>query len=147
MATSQSIVVASDHAGLTLKQEIVEALREMGREVEDLGVHDTTSVDYPDYARRASSLVAEGKHGLGILVCGSGVGMSIAANKVAGVRAVVCSEPYSAAMARRHNDANVLCLGARVVGPGLAREILEAFLRQQFEGGRHQRRVDKLESC
>ena len=82
-----------------------------------------------------------------MLICGSGVGMAIAANKVPGIRAVVCSEPYSAAMARRHNDANVLCMGARVVGPGLAREILEAFLQQQFEGGRHQRRVDKLEAC
>lgn len=147
MASSKSIVVACDHAGLALKQEIVEALREMGREVEDLGTHDTTSVDYPDFAHRASSLVAAGKHELGVLICGSGVGMAIAANKVAGIRAVVCSEPYSAAMARRHNDANVLCMGARVVGPGLAREILDAFVRQQFEGGRHQRRVDKLEAC
>ena len=144
---SESIVVACDHAGLVLKQEIVEALREMGREVEDLGTHDAASVDYPDYAHRASSLVVEGKHGLAVLVCGSGVGMAIAANKVPGIRAVVCSEPYSAAMARRHNDANVLCMGARVVGPGLARDILDAFLRQQFEGGRHQRRVDKLEAC
>lgn len=143
----QRIVVASDHAGLPLKEEIVAALRETGRyEVEDLGTHDATSVDYPDYAHRVAELIAAKKHELGVLVCGSGVGMSIAANKHQGVRAVVCSEPYSAAMARRHNDANVLCMGARVVGPGLAREILEAFLAQEFEGGRHMRRVEKLES-
>lgn len=143
---SFTIVVASDHAGLPLKQELVAALRENGQSVEDLGTHDLTSVDYPDYAHRASALVLEGKHRFAVLVCGSGVGMAIAANKHQGIRAVVCSEPYSAAMARRHNDANVLCLGARVVGPGLALEILEAFLGQEFEGGRHVRRVDKLES-
>jgi len=142
-----SIVIASDHAGLPLKEELVAALRETGRvEVEDLGTHDASSVDYPDYAHQAATLVREGKHRFAILVCGSGVGMSIAANKHVGIRAVVCSEPYSAAMARRHNDANVLCMGARVVGPGLAREILEAFLAQEFEGGRHVRRVEKLES-
>lgn len=145
--SSMSIVVASDHAGLPLKQEIVAALRESGQiEVEDLGTHDASSVDYPDYAHRAAELVLSGKHRFAVLVCGSGVGMSIAANKHPGIRAVVCSEPYSAAMARRHNDANVLCMGARVVGPGLAREILEAFLAQEFEGGRHVRRVEKLES-
>lgn len=142
-----SIVVACDHAGLPLKEELLVALRERGIEVEDLGTHDAASVDYPDYAHRASKLVAEGKHRLGVLICGSGVGMAIAANKHPGIRAVVCSEPYSAAMARRHNDANVLCMGARVVGPGLAMEILEAFLAQAFEGGRHSRRVDKLEAC
>ncbi|AKF06741.1 ribose 5-phosphate isomerase B [Sandaracinus amylolyticus] len=147
MSSSDSIVIACDHAGLPLKQEIVAALQELGRAFEDLGTHDTASVDYPDYARRASSLIVEGKHRFAVLICGSGVGMAIAANKLPQIRAVVCSEPYSAAMSRRHNDANVLCMGARVVGPGLAREILEAFLGQQFEGGRHQRRVDKLEAC
>jgi ribose 5-phosphate isomerase B len=146
MAAQLSIAVGADHAGLPLKQEVVAALREGGHTVEDLGTHDAASVDYPDYAHRAAKLVTEGKHRFAVLVCGSGVGMAIAANKHAGIRAVVCSEPYSAAMARRHNDANVLCMGARVVGPGLAREILEAFLAQEFEGGRHVRRVDKLES-
>lgn len=144
-AEIRSVVVACDHAGLSIKQEVVDALRERGVTLEDLGVDDLTSVDYPDYAHRAATLLVEGKHTLGILVCGSGVGMSIAANRHKGVRAVVCSEPYSAAVARRHNDANVLCMGARVVGPGLAREILEAFLGQGFEGGRHSRRVDKIE--
>jgi ribose 5-phosphate isomerase B len=147
MSSSETIVLACDHAGLPLKQELLAAIREMGREVEDLGTHDNASVDYPDYAHRVASLVTGGKHALGVLICGSGVGMAIAANRHTGVRAVVCSEPYSAAMSRRHNDANVLCLGARVVGPGLAREILEAFLGQSFEGGRHQRRVDKLDAC
>ncbi len=144
---ADSIVVACDHAGLPLKEELVTALRDGGREVEDLGTYDLTSVDYPDYAHRASALVREGKHRFALLICGSGVGMAIAANKHQGIRAVVCSEPYSAAMARRHNDANVLCMGARVVGGGLGLEILEAFLAQDFEGGRHVRRVDKLEDA
>jgi ribose 5-phosphate isomerase B len=144
--SKKSIVVACDHAGLPLKEEIVAALGEMGVEHVDLGTHEAASVDYPDYAHRAAKMVEHGEHRFAILVCGSGVGMSIAANKHPGIRAVVCSEPYSAAMARRHNDANVLCMGARVVGPGLAREILEAFLAQEFEGGRHVRRVDKLEA-
>lgn len=144
---SGSIVVACDHAGLPLKEEVLAALGELGRDFEDIGTHDSASVDYPDYAHRAVRLVTDGKHALAILICGSGVGMSMAANKHAGARAVVCSEPYSAAMARRHNDANVLCFGARVVGPGLAREIVEAFLGQEFEGGRHSRRVDKIEQC
>ena len=143
---ADSIVVACDHAGLPLKEEVVTSLREAGREVEDIGVFDLTSVDYPDYAHRASAMVLEGKHRFAVLICGSGVGMAIAANKQKGIRAVVCSEPYSAAMARRHNDANVLCMGARVVGPGLGIEILEAFLAQDFEGGRHVRRVEKLEA-
>lgn len=144
---ADSIVVACDHAGLPLKEELVASLREAGREVEDIGVFDLTSVDYPDYAHRASAMVLEGKHRFAVLICGSGVGMAIAANKQKGIRAVVCSEPYSAAMARRHNDANVLCMGARVVGPGLGIEILEAFLAQEFEGGRHVRRVEKLEEA
>ncbi len=143
---THSIVVAADHAGLSLKDEVVSALRERGHDIVDLGTHDAQSVDYPDYAHQASHLVHEGKHRFAVLMCGSGVGMSIAANKHPGIRAVVCSEPYSAAMARRHNDANVLCMGARVVGPGLALEILDAFLAQEFEGGRHSRRVGKLES-
>ena len=145
MANPGSIALACDHAGLPLKVEIAALLAELGRTVEDLGVSEPTSVDYPDYAHRVAERVLSKAHRFGILVCGSGVGMSIAANRHAGIRAVVCSEPYSAAMARRHNDANVLCLGARVVGPGLGREIVEAFLAVEFEGGRHQRRVDKIE--
>lgn len=147
MANPGSIVIAADHAGLPLKKEIVAQLEELGRKVEDLGTHDGASVDYPDFAHQVAGrlLATPAAHRFGILVCGSGVGMSIAANRHPGIRAVVCSEPYSAAMARRHNDANVLCLGARVVGPGLAREIVEAFLAVEFEGGRHARRVEKIE--
>ncbi len=140
-----SIAIASDHAGLPLKRELVSALSELGRSFEDLGTDGSASVDYPDYAHRLALSILDGKHALGVLVCGSGVGMSIAANRHKGIRAVVCSEPYSAAMGRRHNDANVLCLGARVVGGGLGREILEAFLEQSFEGGRHVERVSKIE--
>jgi ribose 5-phosphate isomerase B len=142
---SGSIVIASDHAGLPLKRELTSAMTELGLAFEDLGTSDASSVDYPDYAHRASLAILEGKHALGVLVCGSGVGMSIAANRHKGIRAVVCSEPYSAAMGRRHNDANILCLGSRVVGGGLGREILEAFLEQSFEGERHAQRVAKIE--
>jgi ribose 5-phosphate isomerase B len=145
LGPSGSIVIASDHAGLPLKQELASALSELGHAFVDLGTHEGGSVDYPDYAHRVSLGIVEGRHALGVLVCGSGVGMSIAANRHKGIRAVVCSEPYSAAMARRHNDANVLCLGSRVVGGGLGREILEAFLAQSFEGGRHAGRVSKIE--
>jgi ribose 5-phosphate isomerase B len=138
------IVAASDHAGLALKAQLVEALRARGHEITDLGTHDGKSVDYPDYAALLGQKVAGGEAAWGLLVCGTGVGMSIAANKVPGVRAAVVSEPFSARMARQHNDANVLCLGERVVGGGLALEILHAWLESTFEGGRHQRRVDKI---
>ena len=139
------IIVGSDHAGLSLKVHLATRLREHGWEVEDIGTHAAASVDYPDFAHRVASAVGSGAHDLGLLVCGSGVGMSMAANRHAGVRAVVCGEPYSAAMARAHNDANVLCLGARVVGQGLAEAILDAFLQGAFEGGRHEGRVEKIE--
>jgi ribose 5-phosphate isomerase B len=138
------IVAASDHAGLALKAQLVEALRARGHEITDLGTHDGKSVDYPDYAALLGQKVAGGEAAWGLLVCGTGVGMSIAANKVPGVRAAVVSEPFSARMARQHNDANVLCLGERVVGPGLAGEILDTFLGASFEGGRHAGRVAKL---
>lgn len=122
------IVVAADHAGLPLKEPLVKALRERGYDVDDIGTNGPKSVDYPDFAHRLASVIASGEHEIGLLVCGSGVGVSMSANRHAGVRAVVCSEPYSASMARAHNDANVLCLGARVVGLGLAEAILDAFL-------------------
>jgi len=139
------IIVGSDHAGLPLKEPLVAFLRERGFEVTDLGTNDATSVDYPDFAHRVAEAVAAGEHEKGLLVCGSGIGMSISANRHAGVRAVVCSEAYSALMARKHNDANVLCLGARVIGVGVAESILEAFLAGEFEGGRHLGRVEKIE--
>jgi ribose 5-phosphate isomerase B len=139
------IAIGSDHAGFDLKEELETALVGQGHEVADLGTHDLTSTDYPDYAHPVARAVVEGKADLGILVCGTGIGMAMSANRHRGVRAAVCSEPFSARMARAHNDANVLCIGARVVGPGLALEMLEAFLGTDFEGGRHDRRVGKID--
>src|SRR5574341_1369243 len=141
---AETIVLGSDHAGLALRGEAAKVARAAGFEVEDLGPFSGESVDYPDFARRVAETVASGKARLGILVCGTGIGMSISANKVKGVRAAHCTSEYEARMARAHNDANVLCIGERVVGIGLGAAIVEAFLRQAFEGGRHQRRVDKI---
>ncbi len=138
------VVAASDHAGLQLRAGAVEAARAKGFEVEDLGPHAADSVDYPDYAAAVAEAVAGGRARLGLLVCGTGIGMSMAANKVPGVRAAVCRSEFEARMARAHNDANVLCLGERVTGLGLGAAIVEAFLATPFEGGRHARRVDKL---
>src|SRR5262245_9636506 len=122
------LAVGADHAGYDLKHVLVGELGKLGYEIQDLGTDSLDSCDYPDYAHAVSEAVEEGRADLGILVCGSGVGMSIAANRHAGVRAVVCSEPFSARASRRHNDANVLCLGARVVGVGTALDIVDAFL-------------------
>ncbi len=138
------IAIGSDHAGFELKRELVGYLTEQGYTVDDMGTDGLASCDYPDFARAVAEAVASGRCQRGILVCGTGIGMSIAANKVPGVRAALCAEPYSARMAREHNDANVLCLGARVVGPGLALETVAAFLSGEFAGGRHARRVDKI---
>ncbi|GAB4201531.1 MAG: ribose 5-phosphate isomerase B [Sandaracinaceae bacterium] len=140
------VALGCDHAGYPLKADVLDAVRAAGHEVVDLGTSSATeSVDYPDFAHAVARAILAGDVSLGVLVCGSGVGMSIAANRHPGVRAVVCSEPYSARMARLHNDANVLCFGARVVGPGVARGLVEAFLAAEFEGGRHARRVAKIE--
>jgi len=141
---ADKVVFGSDHAGLHLRAEAVRAARELGFDVEDLGPAGSDSVDYPDYAARVARAVAEGKARLGVLVCGTGIGMSIAANKVRGVRAAVCTSEFEARMARAHNDANVLCMGERVVGPGLGASVLRAFLETPFEGGRHERRVAKI---
>lgn len=138
------LAIASDHAGLTLKNEIVGLLKAKNIELDDRGAHSNDSVDYPDFATDVAGRVAEGKATLGILICGTGIGMSIVANKVRGVRAALCTSELEARMARAHNDANVLCLGQRVIGPGLAAAIVEAFLAQPFEGGRHERRVQKI---
>ena len=138
------LIVGSDHAGLELKQELTKLAAELGYEVRDLGTHTSDSTDYPDYGHQVASVVAGGE-GLGLLVCGTGLGMSMTANRHAGVRAAVCGDVFSASMSRRHNDANVLCVGARVVGAGLAGEILRAFLGASFEGGRHERRVNKID--
>ncbi|MFT5679722.1 MAG: ribose 5-phosphate isomerase B [Myxococcota bacterium] len=139
------IVVGSDHAGLTLKTELVGYLKSLdGVELSDLGTHTSDSCDYPDFAGAVARAVASGEADWGLLVCGTGVGMSMAANKVSGVRAAVISDTFSAAATRQHNDANILCLGERVVGGGLALAILKAWMATDFEGGRHQRRVNKI---
>lgn len=140
------IAVGSDHAGLSLKRFLAEHLRGRGHEVDDLGTHDAASCDYPDFAHAVARAVAEGRAERGLLVCGTGQGMAMAANKVPGVRAAVVSDTFSARMATLHNDARVLCLGERVVGPGLAQACLDAWLDATFEGGRHGRRVDKIEA-
>ena len=119
-------------------------LEGQGHTVTDLGTHDNTSCDYPDFAAQVASAVSGGEADFGLLLCGTGVGMCMAANKVAGIRAAVVSDPFSARATRQHNDANVLCMGERVVGAGLAQEILAAWLDAEYEGGRHQRRIDKI---
>ncbi len=140
------VVLGSDHAGLALRAEVARVAREAGFEVEDLGPAAGESVDYPDYAARVAEAVASGRARLGVLVCGTGIGMSIAAIKVRGIRAAHCTTEYEARMARAHNDANVLCIGERVLGLGLGAAVVTAFLEQPFEGGRHQRRVDKMKA-
>ena len=137
-------VAGSDHAGLRLKQELIEHLRGRGVEVVDVGTFTAESTDYPFYARKVAESVASGSAERGLLVCGTGIGVSIAANKVPGIRAAAVSDTFSAQMAVLHNDAQILCLGARVVGPGLALSILDTFHDARFEGGRHQRRLDQI---
>lgn len=142
---AMKIVIGSDHAGFQAKQGIVEHLQERGIAVADWGTSEGESCDYPDMAQRVGRAVADGEFTLGILICGTGIGMSIAANKVPGVRAALCGDTFSARMARMHNDSNILCLGGRVTGPGLMRDIVDAYLNAGFEGGRHARRVGKIE--
>jgi ribose 5-phosphate isomerase B len=140
------LVIACDHGGFELKQRLLSTLEGLSTvSVEDLGVHSAESVDYPDSAHTLAAEITAEKAERGVLICGTGLGMSIAANRHRGVRAALCTDPYMARMAREHNDANVLCLGGRVVGPGLAGSILEAFLGGEFAGGRHARRVGKLD--
>lgn len=141
-----ALAIAADHAGVALKAELVTELKKLGHEVIDLGPESTASVDYPDYATKLTDLVTKGTPALGILVCGTGIGMSIAANKVKGIRAAVCRTEFEARATRQHNDANVLCLGQRVTGGGVALEIAKAFVAASFEGGRHQVRVDKVKA-
>lgn len=138
------VAIASDHTAIELRAEVAELVRGLGHEVVDLGATDPTKADYPVYGRAVGEAVASGDFDRGIAICGSGVGISIAANKVKGVRCVVCSEPYSAVMSRKHNDTNVLAFGARVIGSEMAKMITSMWLETDFEGGRHQRRVNQL---
>ena len=142
--TRDVIALASDHAGVEMKLALNEAAAARGLEVLDLGAHDAGSVDYPDMADALAAAMADGRAARGVLVCGSGIGISIAANRHRHVRAALCHSAETARLARQHNDANVLAMGARVIGPETARECLEAFLDTAFEGGRHARRVEKL---
>ncbi len=139
------IIVGCDHAGWDLKEVIAPHLRALHHEVEDFGAYGIDSVDYPYYAARVARAVAEGEGDRGILVCGSGIGMCMVANRIPGIRAVHASEPYAAKMSRRHNDSNILCLGSRFLGRDLAIEIVNVWLDEAFEGGRHQRRLDLIE--
>jgi ribose 5-phosphate isomerase B len=143
-ALTMRISIGSDHAGFPLKQHLIEVLRDAGHEVFDHGTSSTEPVDYPGYCAAAARSVARGEADFGVVVGGSGQGEQLAANSVAGVRAALCNDLYTARMARAHNDANVLSMGARVVGEGLADEILELFLTTPFDGGRHLGRVDQL---
>ena len=138
------IALASDHAGFNLKALLVDTLTAAGHEVTDLGPDDTDSVDYPDYGARLADHIAQGNAERGIAICGSGIGISIAVNRNPACRCARVSEPLSAALARQHNDANVIALGERLIGTDMAKAIVDAFLTTPFEGGRHQRRVDKL---
>jgi RpiB/LacA/LacB family sugar-phosphate isomerase len=139
------IVVGSDHAGFTLKQQVAEWLRGQGHEVSDVGTHSTEPVDYPDSAEALGNAIREGRAERGVLVCGSGVGASVAANKFAGIRSALCHDTYSAHQGVEHDDMNVLALGARVIGPALASELIAAFLRAEFSGAeRHERRLAKI---
>jgi RpiB/LacA/LacB family sugar-phosphate isomerase len=139
------IVIASDHAGVDLKEQIVALVREAGHEIRDLGPADTSSVDYPDFAHQVARALVAGEAERGILVCGTGIGMSLTANRYPRIRAALCHDAFTAEMARRHNDANVLCIGARSTGPGVVEQVVQIFLDTDFEGGRHQRRVEKIE--
>lgn len=141
---NKKIAIACDHGGYELKLTVVEHLKNNGFEVVDFGCDSTASVDYPDYAVPASKAVAAGECELGILICGTGIGMSLCANKVHGIRAACCSDAFSARMTRMHNNSNVLCLGARVVGAGLALDLVDLFLNTEFEGDRHIKRIEKV---
>lgn len=138
------IVLASDHGGFELKEAIKEHLINKGYDLTDIGVYDTKSVDYPDYGKKAALMVANKEAEKGIIVCGTGIGISIAANKVKGVRCALCTNEYMARMSRMHNNANMLALGGRVTGIGLAIDMVDAWLTAEFEGGRHENRVSKI---
>lgn len=138
------IAIACDHAAFEMKQDILAMLKEMGLEFKDFGTYSCDSTDYPIYAARAARAVASGECDRGIVICGTGIGVSLVANKVPGIRCVACSEPYSAELSRRHNNTNMLAFGARVIGLGTARMIAKVWLETPFEGGRHQRRVDMI---
>jgi ribose 5-phosphate isomerase B len=138
------IAIASDHAAFDLKEKIVQHLKDMGHEPMDFGVHDNKSVDYPDYGAKVGKVVSEGEYERGILLCGTGIGMSITANKFSGVRATLVYDNYTARMSRLHNDSNILVIGGRTTGISTAFDIVETWLTTQYEGGRHALRIKKI---
>ena len=138
------IAIGCDHRGMNFKKQITELLSGLGHEYEDFGCYDTCSADYPDIASNVARAVAQGGMDHGILVCSTGIGMSIVANKIHGIRAALCHDTFSAQRSRAHNDANVLCLGESIVGEGLAKEIVKVYLPAEFEGGRHAQRLEKV---
>ena len=139
------IAIGCDHVGFELKTHIIEHLQTKGYSIKDFGTHSTQRTDYPVFGKAVAEAVTKGECAKGIVICGTGVGISIAANKVKGVRAVVCSEPYSALLSRQHNDTNILAIGSRVIGRDLALMIVDVWLSGEFEGGRHKNRIDMLE--
>ena len=141
---NKPVALAADHGGFALKEQVKQHLDEAGIPYKDFGCHEAASCDYPDMAAPACDAVVAGECERALLFCGTGVGISMAANKIKGIRACCCSDSFSAEYTRRHNDANALCMGGRVVGPGLAIQLVDIFLNTEFEGGRHQRRIDKL---
>ncbi len=138
------IVIGNDHTAVALKNEIREYAESLGHTVDNFGTDESTSCNYAEYGEKVARAVAAGEYDCGILICGTGVGISLAANKVRGIRAAVCSEPVTAALVKRHNNANIIAFGARIVGSEMAKEIVKAYLTAEFEGGRHQARVDSI---
>lgn len=141
------IALGADHGGFALKETVAKLLSSLGYGVEDLGCHSPQSVDYPDYVDLVVARIADGNCDRGILICGTGIGMSMAANRNRKIRAAICHDEYTARMSREHNDANVLCLGARVIGEGVALEIIKVWLETPYSGGRHQQRIAKFSDC
>lgn len=139
------IAIASDHGGYDYKQELIPYIESLGHQVLDLGCHGPASVDYPDYGIPCAQAVARGEADRGVVICGTGIGISISANKVPGIRCALCTDPVMARLTREHNDANMLAMGGGLIGNNMADRIVDAFLNTPFEGGRHQRRVDKIE--
>ena len=140
----KKIAIASDHGGFDLKESVIYSMREKGLEIDDLGPSNDDSVDYPDYGIKLAQVIVEQKVERGIVICGTGVGMSIVVNRFPGIRGTLCSDAYTAKMCREHNDSNILIMGGRVVSKDLALEIVRIWLKTEFEGGRHQRRLDKI---
>ena len=143
---SKKFYIATDHAGYAIKAYVKDIVTNLGHEIVDLGPDSADRVDYPDYAKKCANAVLEDKGSFGILICGTGIGISIAANKVPGIRAALCHDHYTAKLTRQHNDANILCFGERVVGKGVIEDMIEVFASTEFEGGRHATRVCKIES-